>query len=217
MKARSIRLAVLVSGNGSNLQALIDAIDSQKIDARIVLVLSSDSGAPALGRAARHGIPAVAMEYSPDLKPSPGQDSQGLREARRAARAAYDAAVAETVLASAPDYVLLLGWMRILGDEFISRFPGKVVNLHPALPGTFPGTHAIERAWEARARGEIECTGIMIHYVPDTRVDAGPVILSHRVDFIPGESFERFEARMHDTEHELIVAAVATLTAEKGD
>lgn len=214
MRAQPLRLAVLVSGNGSNLQALIDAIDSQKIDARIVLVLSSDSSAPALGRATRHGIPAIAAEYRPDLKSSPPGDS---REARRAARAAYDAAIAEAVLASAPDYVLLLGWMRILGEEFICRFPGKIVNLHPALPGTFPGTRAIERAWDARTRGEIEHTGIMVHYVPDTRVDAGPVILSRRVDFIPGESLERFEARMHATEHELIVAAVSSLTAKKGD
>jgi formyltetrahydrofolate-dependent phosphoribosylglycinamide formyltransferase len=214
MRAQPLRLAVLVSGNGSNLQTLIDAIDSQKIDAHIVLVLSSDAGAPALYRAARRGIPAIAMEYKPDLKSSPSGDT---RAARRTARAAYDAAIAEAVLAASPDYVLLLGWMRILGEEFIRCFPGKIVNLHPALPGIFPGTHAIERAWDARARGEIEYTGIMVHYVPDTRVDAGPVILSRRVDFIPGESLERFEARMHENEHELIVAAVAQLTAEKGD
>lgn len=200
--APELRIAVLVSGNGGNLQALLDAISSGMVSANVVLVVSSDPEARALSRAKDAGIPALAIPYRRDT-------SLGRSESRNA----YDAGLAEAVLTRSPDYVFLLGWMRILGDAFISKFPGRIVNLHPALPGTFPGTRAIERAWEASRRGELSETGVMTHFVPDEGVDSGPVILRERVAIGADETLESLEARMHDTEHALVVKT-ARLLAE---
>lgn len=197
-------LAVLVSGNGSNLQALLDAIGSGTVSANVALVVSSDPGARALDRARAAGVPALAFPYVRD----PALD-------RAESRNVYDARLAEAVLPYEPDFVFLLGWMRILGNAFISKFPGRIVNLHPALPGTFPGTHAIERAWEASRRGEITETGAMTHYVPDEGVDSGPAIMCARIAIGADETLESLEARMHETEHDLVVKT-ARLLAETG-
>jgi folate-dependent phosphoribosylglycinamide formyltransferase PurN len=103
--------------------------------------------------------------------------------------------------------VVLAGWMLVLGEAFLERFPARVINLHPALPGTFAGTHAIERAHAAFQRGEIKGTGVMVHRViPE--VDAGPVITREPVPIFPGESVDELEERIHHVEHNLIVAAV---------
>jgi folate-dependent phosphoribosylglycinamide formyltransferase PurN len=83
-----------------------------------------------------------------------------------------------------------------------------VINLHPALPGTFPGTHAIERAFEAFARGEIRATGVMVHLVPDEGVDSGPVLAQEEVPIRPDDTLESLEARVHDVEHRLLVDAI---------
>jgi phosphoribosylglycinamide formyltransferase-1 len=196
------RFVVLVSGNGTNLQALIDAIERGEVKASIVLVLSSDPEAYALKRAERAGIPEIALPYMRD----PGLDTT-------ASRRLYDELLAETVARCHPDFIFLLGWMRILGGGFIDRFPGKIVNLHPALPGAFPGTHAIERAWEAFGKGKIAETGVMIHFIPDERVDAGPVITSEPVAIVSGENFEAFEKRVHEVEHRLVVKTAKRLAS----
>ncbi len=106
-----------------------------------------------------------------------------------------------------PDLVVLAGWMLVLSEVFLDRFPDRVINLHPALPGTFPGTHAIERAHAAYQRGEIRRTGVMVHrVVPE--IDAGPVVTVEPVPIFPDETVEELEARIHHVEHNLIVAAV---------
>jgi len=197
------RLVVLVSGNGSNLQALIDAIECGKLRAEIALVVSSDPGAFALKRALAAGLPSVALPRARN----PALD-------RSASREAYDRTLAETVAPYKPDYVFLLGWMRILGEAFISRFPGKIVNLHPALPGTFPGTHAIERAWQAYLRGELPETGAMTHFVPDGQGNAGPVILSERVRICDSGSLNDLERRIHEVEHLLVVRTAMQLSGK---
>ena len=200
--ARKARFVVLVSGNGGNLQALLDAIAAGAVNASIVLVLSSDPDAFALKRAEAAGIPSIALPYNRDQ-----------RIEKEASRIAFDTRLADEVSARDPDYIFLLGWMRILGMAFIGRFPGKIVNLHPALPGCFPGTHAIERAWEACARAELSETGVMTHFVPDELVDAGPVILSERVKMKSNETLADFEFRMHETEHELVVKTARMLAS----
>ncbi|HID53724.1 MAG TPA: phosphoribosylglycinamide formyltransferase, partial [Anaerolineae bacterium] len=126
---------------------------------------------------------------------------------REAGRAAYDAALARQIAPYRPDLVVLAGWMRILTPAFLDEFPGKIINLHPALPGQFVGTHAIERAYEAYRRGEIEHSGCMVHYVVP-EVDAGPVVGTAVVPLYPDDTLAGFEARMHAAEHKLIVAAV---------
>jgi len=196
------RLVVMVSGNGTNLQALIDAVEKDIVQASIVLVLSSKIDAHALKRAGDAGIPTLAIPCRRD----PGLGSVESRKM-------YDRKIAEAILPYNPDYIFLLGWMRILGREFTSCFPGKIVNLHPALPGAFPGTHAIERAWDACARGEIGESGVMTHLVPDEGVDSGPVIDFERVAMRIDESLDAFEARMHSVEHALVVRTAARLVS----
>jgi len=127
------------------------------------------------------------------------------------ARRGYDADLANRVAGYAPDWVVLAGWMRLLSSTFLDRFPGRVLNLHPALPGTFPGTHAIERAFEAYQRGEITQTGVMVHLVPDEGVDSGPVLAQSAVLMQPGDDLAALEGRIHAAEHRLLVATLQQL------
>ncbi len=101
--------------------------------------------------------------------------------------------------------------MHVLSPAFLNRFPGRVINLHPALPGTFPGVAGIRRTFEAYRRGEVAHGGCMVHYtVPE--IDAGPVIAQAIVPALPGDTLEVFEARMHATEHRLIVEAIEQIS-----
>jgi formyltetrahydrofolate-dependent phosphoribosylglycinamide formyltransferase len=192
------RLVVLISGNGSNLQALIDAIRMKVLDAEIVLVVSNRKDAFGLVRAEKAGIPT---RYLP-LKPY---------TAAGRTRADYDADLAQIVGEAAPDWVVLAGWMHILSSAFLDRFPYRVVNLHPALPGKFPGAHAIEEAFAAFQRGEIKQTGCMVHLVPDEAVDAGPVIGVAEVPIYRTDTLETLANRMHQAEHKLLVQSLQRL------
>ncbi len=104
--------------------------------------------------------------------------------------------------------------MRILSSAFLEHFAGKVINLHPALPGTFPGTNAIERAYEAYEQGLIQQTGVMVHLVPDEGVDSGPVLGQEIVPIYANEPFSSLEERVHAVEHELLVKVLQTLTIQ---
>jgi formyltetrahydrofolate-dependent phosphoribosylglycinamide formyltransferase len=192
------RLVVLISGNGSNLQALIDAIRMKVLDAEIVLVVSNRKDAFGLVRAEKAGIPT---RYLP-LKPY---------TAAGRTRADYDADLAQIVGEAAPDWVVLAGWMHILSSAFLDRFPYRVVNLHPALPGKFPGAHAIEEAFAAFQRGEIKQTGCMVHLVPDEAVDAGPVIGVAEVPIYRTDTLETLANRIHQAEHKLLVQSLQRL------
>ena len=185
------RLVVLISGNGSNLQAILDACQSGELDAKVVSVISNKADAYGLVRAKDRGVEAIH-----------------LAKHEHETRQEYDARLAELVTSKHPDYVILAGWMRILSTFFLSCFPNKVINLHPALPGMFPGTHAIQRAFEAYQRGEIDHSGAMIHLVPDEGVDNGPVLATQDIIFQNGESLDQFEARVHSVEHTLLVSAL---------
>ena len=131
------------------------------------------------------------------------------------ARADYDARLAALVGEARPDWVVLAGWMRILTMSFLGQFPNRVVNLHPALPGELPGTHAIERAHAEAELGQRTRTGVMVHLVPDEGVDAGPVLATAEVPIHPGEPLDDLAARVHTTEHTLLVSTLATLVATK--
>ncbi|MEW5828533.1 MAG: phosphoribosylglycinamide formyltransferase [Chloroflexota bacterium] len=187
----SARLVVLISGNGSNLQAILDACAAGGLPASVVAVISNKSGAYGLVRAQSAGVLAIHFPKHPNES-----------------RQDYDQRLAELVDSLNPDYIILAGWMRLLSNNFLSNFPNRVINLHPALPGTFPSTHAIQRAYEAWQRGEIDRTGVMVHLVPDEGVDDGPVLATQEICFEPGESLEDFEARMHEVEHSLLVTTL---------
>jgi formyltetrahydrofolate-dependent phosphoribosylglycinamide formyltransferase len=191
------RLVVLVSGNGSNLQAILDACASGVLPANVVGVVSNVTGAFALERARMAGVPALVCVK---------------RKAQE--RRAYDAELADAVAALKPDWVVLAGWMRILSSDFLGRFPNHVLNLHPALPGAFPGTHAITRAYEAFRRGEITQTGVMVHLVPDEGVDSGPVLAEEVVPIRPDDTLETLESRVHTVEHRLLVETLKGLLRE---
>ncbi len=189
------RLIVLISGNGSNLQAILEACASGELNAQVVAVISNKRDAFGLERAKRANVPAI-------LKSKPKEQD----------RRVYDEELAELVAAYQPDWIVLAGWMRVLSSAFLDRFPGCVVNLHPALPGMFPGIHAIERAYAAHRAREIDRTGVMVHLVPDEGIDDGPMLAHEVVPINPDDSIETLEARIHAVEHRLLVDALKTLT-----
>lgn len=188
------RVVVLASGNGSNLQALVDAAGEGRISGRIAAVISDRPESGALARAASASIPAVA------LPPDPSE-----------ARVEYDRRLAGALADLAPDLVVLAGWMRILTETVVTHF--RVINLHPALPGELPGTGAIERAWAEFLSGARTRSGVMVHEVPDAAVDAGPVLAHEEVAFEAGDDLDAFSRRMHTVEHHLLVEVVADICA----
>ncbi|KAG8936724.1 hypothetical protein FRC02_012006 [Tulasnella sp. 418] len=225
-KIRSI--VVLISGSGTNLQALIDATSSGVIpNARISLVISNRKAAYGLVRAANASIPTDYLALQPYLKSGkPG-------EVRT--RVDYDVEVAKRVLQlGRPDLVVLAGWMHVLSAEFLEVLNGErdtlldsqtsprsgrvsppipIINLHPALPGAFDGANAIQRAYEAFQRGEIKQTGLMIHRVVK-EVDRGEPLVVKTVDILPGETEEELENRIHVQEHIAIVEGVNKVLSE---
>jgi formyltetrahydrofolate-dependent phosphoribosylglycinamide formyltransferase len=192
------RLVVLASGNGSNLQAILDACASGRLRAQVVAVVANKPSAYALRRGAEAGARAEVVAW-------------GERKAQGWSRAQYDEELARVVASHRPDWVVLAGWMLVLGEGFLGRFgPGRVINLHPALPGQLPGTDAIRRAWEAAQRGALDHTGVMVHEVV-AEVDAGPVLAQETITLDPSEALEALEARVHAVEHRLLVEVLAAL------
>lgn len=185
------RLVVLASGNGSNFQAVVDAVTAGTLAADIVALVSDRPAAHALTRAAAAGIPTEVLERRP------GE-----------ARQDYDARLATAVAGRQPDLIVLAGWMRLLSMAFLGHVPARVVNLHPALPGEFPGVDAIERAYEAARTEGLQRTGVMVHFVPDEGVDDGPVIATEEVPILPGDSLAALADRVHACEHRLLVDAL---------
>lgn len=189
------RVVVLASGGGTNLQALLDAVAARELHAEIVAVVSDQAHAYALERSRIGGVPAVAL----------------LADAGEI-RADYDVRLGDEVATHSPTLVVLAGFMRILTPSFLSRF--RVINLHPALPDAFPGTRAIERAFAEWQDGNIDSSGVMVHWVPDAGVDNGPVIATAEVAFRADDTLATFEERMHLAEHQLLVDAVRQVLPE---
>lgn len=181
------RIVVLVSGGGTNLQALLDDLHGPA-DSGVscVLVVSSKDGVAALDRAAQADVPTAVVSMS----------EHSNREAR-------DRALADTVEAAQPDLVVLAGFMSILTGEFLNRFPDRVINLHPSLLPAFPGVDAIGQAlaWGVRI------TGVTVHFAEE-EVDAGPPVLQEAVPVLYDESVDALTARIRAAEHRILPAAV---------
>ncbi|KAF8132524.1 formyl transferase [Boletus edulis] len=222
------RIAVLISGSGTNLQALMDACNTPRLPhAQIVLVLSNRKAAYGLTRAttANPPIPTVYLGLPPFLRDNPG-----------ATRVDYDLAVAREVLKVRPDVLVLAGWMHIVSEGFLEVMRGvraippsskgeddhglrvtrdiPVINIHPALPGQFDGANAIERGFKAFQRGEVDRLGVMVHRVI-AEVDRGAPIIVREVEVHKGEDLKNdYEPRMHHTEWEIIVEAAKLVLDE---
>ncbi|KAK7206286.1 phosphoribosyl-glycinamide transformylase [Myxozyma melibiosi] len=200
------RVLVLISGSGSNLQALIDSVAgkrSPQIPAEICAVISSSPTAYGLTRAKTAGIAAEVHDLQKYYKDIPKED----KDARKQARKKFNVDLAELVLKQKPDLIVCAGWMLILSPSFlnpVSKVNVPIINLHPALPGQFAGIHAIERAWEAGQRGEITKGGLMIHRVIK-EVDEGEPLVVKELELKKEETVEEYETRVHENEHIAII------------
>lgn len=199
-------VVVLISGSGSNLQALIDA------GIPIKHVISSSADAYGLQRAAKADIETSVHALKQYYKGIPKED----KEARTTARNKFDDDLALKIIDLKADMVVCAGWMLILSPHCLkplAKADVKIINLHPALPGMFAGTHAIERSFEAGQKGEVEKGGCMIHYVIE-EVDMGKTILVSEIDVIKGETVEKWEERIHAAEHKAIVKGTQIVLEE---
>lgn len=185
---------MLASGEGTNLQAIVDSIADGRLDAEIAVLVTNRPGCGAVARARRAGIDVVEIVAS-----------------RGEPRPYVDARLAEVLKPYEVDWVILAGWMRLLSMPFLGAFPGRVVNLHPALPGCFPGVDAIARAHAAHLSGGSDRTGVMVHLVPDEGVDDGPVLATRELTIGADEPLPSLVRRMHDLEHEVLIDVLTSL------
>jgi phosphoribosylglycinamide formyltransferase-1 len=186
-----LRLGVLVSGGGTNLQAILDAVAQGKLDADVRVVISNQPAARALERAAGAGVPTTVISHRefPD-------------------RAAFDARVVERLREADVTHVVLAGFMRLVTPVLLGAFPWRVVNIHPALLPSFPGVHAQR---QALAYG-VKVSGCTVHFV-DSGTDSGPVIAQATVEVLDGDTEETLAARILVEEHRLLVGVLSAIAA----
>lgn len=186
-------IIILISGNGSNLQAIIDACNSNIIKANINLVLSNKENVYGLVRANNHNILNKVVKYNK----------------KKESRQEYEVRLINEIekYVNKIDLVILAGWMLLLTPLFINKFNNKIINLHPALPGQFPGANAIQKAFISYQNKEIEYTGVMIHYVIE-EVDAGEVIDQMNVKIEPNDTLETLTERVQYYEKIVLINAL---------
>ena len=179
-------IGVLISGRGSNLQAIIDAISAGRLDARVAVVVSNRADAAGLERARQAGIETLVLPHRdyPD-------------------RTAYDRALAAALKARGVELVCLAGFMRLLGAEFIAEFPGGVLNVHPSLLPAFPGLDAQQQALDHG----VKVAGVTVHFVT-ADLDAGPIVLQAPVPVLEDDSGETLAARILEEEHRIYPEAI---------
>jgi len=185
-----LNVAVLASGAGTNLQALLDTVHGRD-GIEVVAVASDKPDAPALGRARAAGVPVQAFPRS-----------------SFADRRTRDLAIADWLVEREAELVVLAGYMRLLSSEFLTRFPNRVINVHPALLPAFPGLHVVEQALEYG----VKVFGVTVHFVDDG-VDTGPIILQRAVELPHARTAEEVLAHLHPVEHELLPEAVRLIAA----
>lgn len=181
------RVAILISGGGSNMLALLRDMEAAGHPARPVLVASNDPAAAGLAKAAGQGVPVAAVDHLPF-----GKD-----------RAAFEAALLEPILAAEPDILLLAGFMRVLTPAFVTRFAGRMLNIHPSLLPKYPGLHTHQRAIAA---GDAEA-GCTVHEVTPV-LDDGPILGQARVPVLPDDTPDTLAARVLVQEHRLYPAVL---------
>lgn len=180
------QLGILASGNGSNFEAIVEAIEAGSLVAGIPVLICNNPGAKVLERAERRGIPTVVLDHR-QIKP----------------REALDQAIVKTLQSHQVDWVVMVGWMRLVTPVLIDAFPGRILNIHPSLLPSFPGLQAIE---QALAHG-VKITGCTVHIVTP-EMDSGPIVAQAAVPVYPDDTPETLHARIQVQEHRLIVEAI---------
>lgn len=182
----TLNLGVLVSGSGSNLQAILDAIAEGRLDARVRVVISNKAGVLALDRAARANVPTKVLLH----REFPDRES-------------FDAALVEVLREAGVDLVVLAGFMRLVTPRFLDAFPGRIINIHPSLLPAFPGIDSQKQAFDYG----VKITGCTVHFV-DRGTDTGPIIAQAAVPVLDGDDAETLRLRILEQEHRLLVSAI---------
>lgn len=193
MTSNSFKIGVLVSGRGTNLQAIIDAIENGELKARVAVVLSNKKDAPALDRAKKNGIETVVL--------NPKQF---------ASKQEYDRGLAKELESHQVDLICLAGYMRILGPEFIRKFAGKIINIHPSLLPAFPGLDVQQKAIDYG----VKFSGCTVHFVNE-EVDAGPIILQAVVPVLSTDNAETLAERILIQEHLIYPRAIQMIAENR--
>jgi phosphoribosylglycinamide formyltransferase-1 len=180
------RIVILISGRGSNMEAIVRHCAQLRWPAQIVAVIANRPPAAGLVFAREHGIATAVVDHHT----FPMRD-------------AFDAALAEIIDAQRPDLVVLAGFMRILGDAFVRRYEGRMLNIHPSLLPAFPGLHTHRRALQAGCKA----SGATVHFVTP-QLDHGPIVMQSVVPVLPGDSEDSLAARVLATEHRIYPQAV---------
>ena len=184
-----MKIGILISGRGSNMVALVDAVKSGEIpDSEVAVVISDKPDAPGLGKARERGVETIVVER------------------RGRSREEHDAEIVDELRKRNVELVCLAGYMRLLSKGFVQAFENQIINIHPSLLPEFPGLDAQKQALEAG----VKITGCTVHYVNE-HLDAGPIILQEPVTVEPGDTVESLSARILDVEHELYVVSVKKL------
>ena len=193
MPLNIFKLAVLVSGRGSNLQAIIDSIDREELDAHLSIVISNTKDAMALKRAEKHGIKTIFIDPSTYLSSKE-----------------YDRALVLKLKEFSIDLICLAGYMRILGEEVIQTFEKKIINIHPSLLPAFPGLNAQKQA----INHGVKFSGCTVHFV-DSGVDSGPIILQTVVPIYDNDDEKSLSKRILEQEHYLYPKAIKMIQEKK--
>ena len=183
---RQVPIGVLISGSGTNLQSIIDAIEGKELEAKIQVVLSNRADAYGLVRAKKHGIPVEVLDHK-----------------RFASREAFDQAVVDILRAREVELVVLAGFMRLLSPVFVSAYSNRTMNIHPALLPAFPGLHVQKKAVEHGVR----FSGCTVHFVNE-ECDEGPIIIQAVVPVFPEDTEESLAARILEQEHRIFPRAI---------
>ncbi|MFG6097198.1 phosphoribosylglycinamide formyltransferase [Leptothoe sp. ISB3NOV94-8A] len=183
----TLKLGILASGNGSNFEAIMDAIEDSRLNAKVNVVVCNNPGANVLERAAKWSIPTVLLNH---------------REF--ASREVLDQAIVDTLVQHDVGWVIMAGWMRRVTQHLIDAFSGRLLNIHPSLLPSFPGLHAVQQALDAG----VQLAGCTVHYV-ELAVDSGPIIMQAAVPVLAGDTEASLQSRIQVQEHRIYPAAIA--------
>lgn len=179
----TIKLGVLLSGTGTNLQSILDAIQAKRLDARVTVVISNIASAGGIERASKAGVPAIVVDHREYVS-----------------RRGFDAKIVKILKQHGVDYVVLAGFMRVLTEKLLDAYPMRIVNIHPSLLPAFPGINAQSQAFTYGVR----VTGCTVHFV-DSGTDTGPVIAQCAVPVLPDDTDDSLRKRILVQEHKLLV------------